>query len=117
MKNPPEELHMAVLRELLPDVYKHICAGQEFLPFIHRRLCLNTNEVWLFTKWEAPPKDKAVELYKLLMGKGKNVVYHLFLALLDSSPILPNHYDLAITLKKKCEIFVINELLFRLLLL
>ena len=94
---------MAVLPQLLSDVYSHMCAGQKFLPFIHQRLCLNQNEVWWFTEWQAPPKEKALKLYSMLLGKGKNVVYHLFLALLDSSSVLPNHYVLANTLKKKCE--------------
>jgi len=106
VKNPPEELHMTVLSQLLSDVHDRLCAGQEFLPFINQRLCLNSNEVWWFEEWQAPPKEKALKLYSILMRKGKNVVYQLFLALLDSSPDLPNHYDLAITLKKKCETFV-----------
>jgi len=105
VKIPPEELHIAVLRELLSDVSNRLCAGQEFLPFIHRRLCLRSDEAWWFKEWQAPPQEKALKLYTMLMAKGKNVVYQLFLALLDSSHVLPDHYDLAITLKKKCETF------------
>ena len=100
MKNSPEDLNTAVLPQLLCDINSHICAGEKFLPFIHRRLCLNQSEVWWFTDWQAPPKDKALKLYSMLMVKGKNAVYQLFLALLDSSRVLPNHYDLATTLKK-----------------
>ena len=106
VKNPPEDLHLSVLRELLSDVYTHIRAGQQFLPFIHRRLCLNPDEVWSLTELQAPPQEKALKLYSMLLGKGKNVVYQLFLALLDSSPVLNSHYNLATTLKKKCENFV-----------
>ena len=110
MKNPPEDLHLSVLRELISDVYNHIHAGKEFFPFIHQRLRLNQNEVWSFTDWQAPPQEKALKLYSILLGKGKSVVDHLFLALLDSSQVLPSHYILATTLKKKRETFVICDL-------